>query len=164
MIRLVWKSSPPKRRGIEVRKHQPISGIRQRRRIACLVRPGLKVHGLSGTDADQDSQDFRLGCPLRHRGVKAVAPLFDRRKMESRRVGDRLEVVRGAKVGIASGDCRKTPRAKQIGDCLGKRERWIKIRIVGAAAVPSPPTGVQSELHEVGESRLAAGASRCTAR
>ena len=71
---------------------QSVRGISQGRRIARLVRPGLKVHGLGGTNADQDSQDFDMGCPLRHRGVKARPALFDGREMKSRRVGDCLDV------------------------------------------------------------------------
>ena len=41
---------PAKRRGIEVRKHQPIGRISQRRRIACLVLPSLKVHHNPGLE------------------------------------------------------------------------------------------------------------------
>ena len=62
----------------------------QRRRITRLVRPGLKMHGLGGADADQDSQDFPSGRPVCQRGVKAVATLFNGWKVESRRIRDRL--------------------------------------------------------------------------
>ena len=37
----------------------------QWRRITRHIRPGLEVHGLGRSDADQDAQDFRLGRPER---------------------------------------------------------------------------------------------------
>ena len=60
------------------------------RRITRLIRPGLEVHGLGRADADQDTQDFRIGRPLRQRRVQAVATLFNGWKVESRRIRDRL--------------------------------------------------------------------------
>ncbi len=48
------------------------------------------MHGLGGTYADQDSQDFRMRRPLCQRGIQAVATLFNGRKVETRRVRDRL--------------------------------------------------------------------------
>ena len=62
----------------------------QRRRITRHVRPGLKVHGLGRTDADQDSQHFHIGGPLRQRWIKAVATLFNGWEVESRSIRDRL--------------------------------------------------------------------------
>ncbi len=120
----------------------------QGRRITRLIRPGLKVHCLRGADADQDSQDLHVSGPLRHRGIEAVATLFDRWKMESRRVGNRLKEVRVLQVIIGSGNCRMLPN-RQSGDRL--REGVTQIGVLGAAAVPSPPTGVQRELREVCE-------------
>src|SRR5215469_14763205 len=122
------------------------------------------MHCLGGTGADQDSQDFHMGCPLRHSGVKAGATLFDGRKVKSRRVGDRLNVERRSEVGVASGDCRKASRAKQIGNSLRKSKRWIEVGVVGVTAIPSPPTGVHGELHEVSKPGLSAGPSGRTAR
>src|SRR5262252_7931783 len=58
-----------KRRSIQVWKCNRDSGHwvyrGQRRRITCLIRPGLKVHGFGGPDADQDTQNFRMICALR---------------------------------------------------------------------------------------------------
>ena len=62
----------------------------QRRRITRFVRPGLEVHGLGRANAHQDTQHFHIGGPLRQRRVKAVATLFNGRKVETRRVRDRL--------------------------------------------------------------------------
>ena len=73
--------------------------------------------------------------------------------MESRRVGDCLDVVMRVQVGIGSGDCRKLSLV-QIRDRLGKHEIGIKVGVIGTAAVASPPTGVESELHEVSKPKL----------
>ena len=48
------------------------------------------MHRLSRADADQDTQHFHIGGPLRQRWVKAVATLFNRWKVESRSIRDRL--------------------------------------------------------------------------
>src|SRR5207253_1883072 len=106
-------------------------------------RPGLKVHCLRGADADQDSKDFHVSCPLRHRRVEAVATLFDSRKMKSGGIRDRLKEVGIIQIIIGSGNCRMLPN-RQSGDRL--REGVTEIGVLGAAAVPSPPTGVQREL------------------
>src|SRR5437879_13685915 len=116
--------------------------------IPCVIGRGLKVQWVLGADADQDSQDLNVSGPLRHRGIDAVATLFDRWKMESRRVGNRLKEVRVLQVIIGSGNCRMLPN-RQSGDRL--REGVTEIGILGAAAVPSPPTSVQRELREVCE-------------
>src|SRR5438445_6346612 len=71
-----------KRWGIKVGKRQPIGGIGQRRRIARLVLPGLKVHGLGGADAEQDAQHLHAADSLRQRWVEAGTSLLDRPKME----------------------------------------------------------------------------------
>src|SRR5438105_9945052 len=152
-----------KRRSIKIWKRQAVSGVGQRGRIAGLIMPGLEMHCLSGTDADQNPQDLHTRCSLCHGGVKAISTLFDRRKVECRRVGNCLDVFRRVQIGIRSGDCRKLP-IMQVRDCLGKHEIGIKIGVIGAAAVPSPPTGVESELHEVSKPRLSAGAGRGAAR
>ena len=145
-----------KRRSIKIWKRQTIRGVGQGWRITGLVRPGLKMHGLSGADADQNPQDLNTRCSLCHGGIKAISTLFDRRKMESRRVRDCLDVLGRVQIGISSGDCRKLP-IMQIRDCLGKHEIGIKVRVSIAAAVPSPPTGIKSEPHEVGKPRFSAG-------
>ena len=154
---------PSKGRTVEIRKDQSVRGVRQRRRITGLVRPGLKMHGLGGTDADQDSQHFDTAGPLRHRRVEAVATLLDGRKVESRRVGDCLDVVGRGQVGIGPGDCRELP-AVQARDGLWKLKPWIKVGILGAAAVASPPTGIERELHEVCQPERSTGARRAAAR
>src|SRR6266702_4945591 len=142
---------PAKGRGIEVRKHQPIGGVGQSRRIARLVMPGLKMGCLGGADTQQDAQHFWMGDPLSQRWVEAGATLLDKTKVEARCVGNRLEVILRVQVGIVSGNRRKLP-CKQPRD--GLREGVTEIGILGAAAVAGPPTGVHGELHEVGQPSL----------
>jgi hypothetical protein len=123
----------------------------------------LKVHGFGGSDADQDSQDFHAGGPLRHRRVEAGTALFDRRHVESRCVGDCLDVVLRGQVGVASGNCWKLS-GEQTGHGLRKYEGAIKIRVVRAAPVSGPPARIDRELHEVRESPNLLGAGRFAAR
>ena len=129
--------------------------------LPALSMPGLKVRGLGWADTEQDSQHFRIGDPLSQRWVEAGATLLDKRKMEARRVGDRLDVVIGGEVAIVSGNCRKLP-FQQTRD--GWWKRVTEIGVLRAAAVPNPPTGVHGELHEVGEPSDLLGACRFTAR
>src|SRR5258708_38909157 len=158
---VVLEVLPAKGRGIEVRKHQPIRGVGQSRRIACLVMPGLKMGCLDWADTEQDSQNFQIGDPLSQCWVEAGATLLDKPKMEARRVGDRLDVVSGGEVAIVSGNRRKLPFT-QTRD--GLSERVTEIGVLRAAAVARPPTGVHGELHEVGEPSDLLGACRSTAR
>jgi hypothetical protein len=71
--------------------------------------PRLKVHGLRGTDTEQDAQHFQIADPLSQRWVEASATLLNKPKVESGCVGDRLEVVLRGQVGIGSGNGRKLP-------------------------------------------------------
>jgi hypothetical protein len=48
----------------------------------------------------------------------------------------------GLQVGIGSGDCRELPFA-QIRDRLRELEFRIEVGVVGAAAIPSPPTSIE---------------------
>src|SRR5205085_4493480 len=116
--------------------------------VASLVMPGLKMSGLSWADTEQNSQHFRVAHPLSKRWIEAGATLLDERKVKSRRVGNGLDVVIRHKVVVGSRNCGKLPLT-QTRDCLRKHKRGIEIGVVSAAPVPSPPTGVHSELHEV---------------
>src|SRR5207248_8699105 len=93
-------------------------------------------------------------------GVEARATLLDKPKMETRRVCDRLEVIRDPwgcplfkadQVNICSRNRRKLPLT-QTRDSLS--ERVTEIGILRAASVARPPAGVHRELHEVGEPSL----------
>ncbi len=106
------------------------------------------MHGLGRANADQDSQHFHTGGPLRHRWIEAVTALLDSRKVERRRVGDRLKEVGVFGVLVIPWNGRVLPRV-QARDCLRKHEIGIKVRIVRATAVPSPPTCIESELRQV---------------
>src|SRR2546430_7859805 len=101
-----------------------------------------------------------MGHPLSEGGVEAGPPLLDKPKMETRRVGDRLEVIRDGwgsprfkalQVIIGSRNRRKLPLT-QTRD--GLSERVPEIGVLRAAAVARPPAGVHRELHEVGEPSL----------
>src|SRR5206468_11418546 len=92
---------------------------------------------------------------------EAVATLFDSRKMKSGGIRDRLKEVGIIQIIIGSGNCRMLPN-RQSGNRL--REGVTEIGVLGAAAVPSPPTSVQSELREVCEPSFAAGSGRRAAQ
>ena len=64
------------------------------------------MHGLGWANTHQDTQHFHIGGPLRQRGVKAVATLFNGWKVETRRVGDRLQEIRIRGVRIGPGNRR----------------------------------------------------------
>ena len=132
-----------------------IVDVGQRKRIACLVLPGLKVHGLAWADAQQDPQNFQVGHLLGERRIEAGAALLDKRKVEPRREGDRLEMGGDAcgvvtadgtagGVGVGSWDGRMLPHV-QTGDGLNELRTGIEIG-VGDAAVPGPEAGVHGEL------------------
>src|SRR5258708_22035580 len=97
-----------KRRRIQVRKGDRHTGHwihgSPRRRVARFVRPGLKVHGLGGTNADQDSQDLMMCCALRHCGIEAGAALFAGREMEARGIRHDLQEVGIAGVSVGPGN------------------------------------------------------------
>ncbi len=93
--------------------------------------PGLKVRCLDWADTEQDAQNFQIGGSLSQRWVEARAALLDKAKMESRRVGDRLDVVIRGQVAIVSGNRRKLP-GTQTRDSL--RERITEIGVLRAAA------------------------------
>lgn len=79
--------------------------------------PNLKVHYLRTADTNCDFQYFCSGDLLTESRVEAGARLLNKTKVKSRRVGDSLEVVTGAEVGIGYGNCRMLPNI-QTRDCL----------------------------------------------
>jgi hypothetical protein len=64
------------------------------------------VHGFRGPDADQDAQHLQAAGWLRHRGIKAVATLFDGGEVKAGGVCDRLQEVRICSIGIGPGNRR----------------------------------------------------------
>src|SRR5579883_202756 len=94
--------------------------------------------------------------------IQAGATLFDRRKVKSGGVGDRLQVFRGGEVVIGSGDGRELS-LKQARNGL-RKDKVIEIGVTGAAAIAGPPTRIEGELHEVGEARAATRPRRFAAR
>ncbi len=81
-------------RRVQIRECHRYTGYRidrtHRRCVACLVRPRLKVHCFGGADANQNPQYLYARGPLCQRGIKAVATLFNGRKMKPRGISDRL--------------------------------------------------------------------------
>src|SRR5258708_5099322 len=102
-----------KRRRIQVRKGHRHSGHwihgSLLRSVARLIRPSLEMHGLGGTNADRDSQNFRMRCALRHRRIEGGATLFDGRKVETCRIRDDLKEGGIAGVGVGPGNGRVLP-------------------------------------------------------
>src|ERR1700720_1093446 len=88
---------------------------------------------LGRADTKQDSQYFWMGHPLCQRWIETVAALFDRRHMESCRVGNRLNVGVRSQIGVRPRDCRKLPLV-QAGDRLGERKSRVEVRVVSSAA------------------------------
>src|SRR5258708_40049273 len=80
--------------------------------------------------------------------------------MESRRVGDRLDMFIGGEVALVSRN-RWNLAFAQPWD--GLSEGVTEIRVFAAAAVLRPPTGVHGELHQVSEPSDLLGACRFTA-
>src|ERR1019366_10078832 len=63
------------------------------RRVARLIRPGLKMHSLGGPNANENSQDLDTASPLRHRWIETVTALFDCWEVETGSIGNRLKEV-----------------------------------------------------------------------
>src|SRR6266566_2091402 len=148
---------PTKGSGIQVGKPQPISGVGQRRGIACLIVPGLEVRCLDRADTEQDAQHLETGDSLSQRWVEAGAALLDIPEMEARCAGDRLDMVSGGEVTVVSGNGWKLP-SKQTRN--GLSEGVTEIRVLRATAVAGPITGVHSKLHEAGEPSDVLGAGQ----
>src|SRR4029077_15611447 len=137
-----------------------IDDIVQHLCIAGLIGPGLKMHDLGSADTEHDSQDFRTGYALRQFWVEAAAALLDGRKVKAGCVADGLKEVHRFKVFVGPGNCRVLPNC-QGRNCL--RERVPEIGVSSAAAIPSPPSRVHGELHQVGETSDLLGAGSLAA-
>ena len=118
---------------------------------------------LSSADAEQDAQNFHVGHPLRQFGVEARSALLNPGKVKTSGVGDRLNKVHIVRVSVRS----RNRRMLSNGECgNGVRKRVAEVRVLGEAAVTSPPAGIDRELHQVrqtpdlvGSGCLAAGQS-----
>ena len=98
-------------------------------RVARLIRPGLKMHGLGGANADQNSQDLYAAGSLRHCGIEAVAALFNCWEVETCGIRNCLEEVWICGIGIGPGNCRMLPH-RQSGDRLWEGER-VRVEVTG---------------------------------
>jgi len=136
-IRLALGSRERRERYCCTRAARSVVRVGNRKSIPGLVLPGLKMHGLARSDAEQDSQNLEVRYLLRQRGIKAAAALFDKCKVESGSEGDGLEVSADAlrvvvgdravsRVRVGPGN-RRVLLHVQAGD--GLRERRIRIEI-----------------------------------
>ena len=102
------------------------------------------------SDAQQNSQHFHIRDPLRQRWIKAGAALFDGREVEDGGIDDGLQKVGIAGVRIGTRN-RGVLTFMQIGHGLGKNEAGIEVRIMRAVTIPRVPTGIEGQLHQIGE-------------
>ena len=171
-VRFALRLSQVSKRNLCARSARSVVRIRNRKRVAGLVLPSLKVHRFAGPDTEQNSQDFRITDLLSERRVEAGAALLDKREMKTSRERDRLQVG-GYAFGVVA--AQRTPRGVRIRSgnrrvlpdtearhCLHERRTAIDVG-VRYAAVPRPKAGVHGELRQVGEPQFLAGPLRCAA-
>ena len=119
--------------------------------------PDLEVHGLAGSDAEQDAQHLKIGHLLSEAGVQAGAALLDESEVESGGVGNGLKMVGDGAVRIQlqviviQRNCRVRMRG-EIRDSIFKSS--AEVGILDRAPVARPPRGVYLELLQI---RQAAG-------
>ena len=89
--------------------------------------------------------------------------MLDEAEMKASGVGDGLDVVFRAEIGIRCRDGWKLP-AGQTRDRLGELEAGVEIGVFRTAAVSSVPARVHRKLHKVGEAADLIGSSGLTAR
>jgi hypothetical protein len=70
------------------------------------------MHGLSGSNADENTQYLDTVGSLCHRGIEAVTSLFDGREVEGCGVRDRLQEIGIRGIGVSSGNGRMLPHAR----------------------------------------------------
>src|SRR5438270_8359516 len=83
--------------------------------------------------------------------------------METGSIGNGLKKIRVCRVGVGSGDCRMLVH-RQGRNRLWENKIRIEIRVVIVDAITSPPTGIERELHQIGETHFSAGSSCSAAR
>src|SRR6478609_1379754 len=98
------------------------------------------MHALNRSHADKESQHFYACSSLCQRHAQTTAALFHGRDLEGRGVCNCLNVFVREQVGVVSWNRRELP-VVQIRDRLLECG-WIDVRIVSAAAITRPPTGV----------------------
>jgi len=126
------------------------------------------VRDFGAADTEQDAQNFGVGDPLRKLWIQAAAAMFDKGEVKAGRVRNRLREVRNIhRLGRIGSHVIVGPRN---GRMLADRERGnsvrefiAEVRISGAAAITSPPGGVDRKLHEVGKSANLLGSSSLAA-
>jgi hypothetical protein len=93
---------------VEIRESEPgyrIGHASQRRvhRITRLIMPEPEVINFDSANTHQDPQHCRVGCLEGQRRIEARPTLLNKRKVKSRRVGDRLYALG---ITACDGNCR----------------------------------------------------------
>src|SRR4030081_1511160 len=117
--------------------------------------PSLEVTDLGASDAKDYAQDFSAAGSLREAGVETASTLLDEGKVKSRCVSNCLNEVGIVRIGVSSGNRRMLPD-RQRGNGLSRG--IAEVGGLGAAAVASPPGGIDGELHQIGEAAELVGA------
>ena len=113
--------------------------------VARKIDPFQEVRDLVSPNAKRDLKHFQMPHLLTHGRVETRAALLDISEVKGCGIGDHLNMVgMSVEVGIGSGDGGDVVE----GDRLGKRGAEVRI---GCAAIANEPTGVDVEVHEVGE-------------
>src|ERR1700679_2099556 len=142
----------------EIRKRQAGYGVgkwsyRLLHSIASEINPFQEMSDLVSTDAKSDLQHLWIRHFLTHRCVKTGATLLNHSEVKGRHIRDRLSMEVGKKVvadgcaveiGIVSGNGGDPTESDRL------RKGGAEVRI-GCAAVANEPTGVDVEIHEIGE-------------
>jgi hypothetical protein len=67
--------------------------------------PGLEVCDLDSADAEQDPQNFHAAHPLGQRRIQTAAALFDKSKVKTCRVDDRLKEASIVGISVGAWNC-----------------------------------------------------------
>ena len=140
---------------VEVREGQ--SAIGKDLGVSGFIVPDLEVHGFAGANAQENAENFQVGDFLREGRVETGAALLDKTKMETGGVGDGLKVS-GDVAALIQNEVIVAFRNSgvlslgEIGD--GVLESAAEIGVLVVAAVASPPTGIDGELLEVGQTAI----------
>src|SRR5262249_5896835 len=120
----------------------------QRRRISCLVMPGLEVADFGSANTQEDAQDFQACGPLGKLSIEAGSALLDPREVESSRVGYGLQEGAVAHVRVRARDCSVLSDS-QRGNCVAKFVSEVGVSVT--TAIARPEIGVNRQLRQVGK-------------
>ena len=141
----------------KIREREAGYGVRKRRHgrlhaVTCEISPLQEVSDLVSANTDRDLQHFQTGDFTAKRRIETRSTLFDHSEVKSRYIRDRLDMIVSGEVRIGSSvEIVVVPRnGGNIVESQRLRESAAEVWI-GRTAVANVPTGVDVELHEVGE-------------